>query len=94
VVADLSFNIDTCSSSSLSSAVTSSSPSSSLASSALGAACDREDEACSGLFSVVLDGIGGDEDREPGREEAREGEVAGEGALLELATCNVVGLNT
>jgi hypothetical protein len=91
VVAALSFEIVS-TSSSYSSAGTSSSPSSSYASPILGVARGLEGEG-SAVFSFPLDCIGGDEDRERGKEEAREGEVAGEGALLELATSIVVGLN-
>jgi hypothetical protein len=58
---------------------------------ALGVACDLEVEARFGTFLFSFRFVGGDEDRERGKEEAREGEVAGEGALLELATGIVVG---
>lgn len=89
-VASLSLDIDSTSSSS-SSSTTSSSPSSPLTSLALDAVCDTEAEARSTLFCFPLDCVGGEEDRERGREET---EVAGEGALLELATAITVDSKT
>lgn len=53
--------------------------------------CDTEAEARSTLFCFPLDCVGGEEDRERGREET---EVAGEGALLELATAITVDSKT
>ena len=89
----VTLSLESTSSSSYSSAGTSSSPSSSsLGSSALDIACHPEAETSVGIFSFSLGCTVGDEDRERGKEE-RDGEVTGEGILLELATGTVVGLN-
>ena len=87
VLAVAALSLDsTSSSSSSSSTTTSSSPSSSLTSEAFGATWRWEVEASSGRVSFTSDCTDGEKDRERGREEARESEVVGDGALLELAT--------